>query len=227
MVLIFLWKKLICESRKYHWAWSLLNIVKYSRCVGWNLGSRHFLLNGMDFKCLRNGSASVSKMQRIGSRSLHFMWTMVFYCQSTFVEYKATKGSREGGVVAAGSDDTWEMLKLQSLWAAPLPSSLVHHPRKSAKAYLYLMHFSPVCNLQEHEVVRKRELERVFCRVRVWEGFCFSMFGLYKQGVTKSSSESQRIPHSCLGLLTYKRDINGFVQPSVWCLGGKSDSKVI
>lgn len=108
------------------------------------------------------------------------MWTMVFYCQFTFVEYEATKRSREGGVVAAGSDDTWEMLKLQSLWAAPLSSPLVHHPRKSAKAYLYLMLFSPVCNLQEHEVVRRRELERIFCRARGWEAFCFSTLGLYQ-----------------------------------------------
>lgn len=115
----------------------------------------------------------------------------MFYCQLAFVEYKATKGSREG-VVAAVSGDTCEMLKLQGLWVAPLSSSLVHHPTKSAKAYLYLMLFSPVCNLQEHEVVRRRELERLFCRARGWEEeSCFSMLDLYKQErVTKSSFES-------------------------------------
>lgn len=92
--------------------------------------------------------------------------------------------------MAAGSNDTCEMLKLLSLWAAPPSSSLVHHPRKSAKSYLYLMLFRLVYNLQEHEVVRKRELERVFCRVRGWEASCFSTSFLYKQGVTKSSFES-------------------------------------
>lgn len=92
--------------------------------------------------------------------------------------------------MAAGSDDTCEMLKLLSLWAASLSSSLVHHPRKSAKSYLYLVLFRLVCNLPEHEVVRKRELEGVFCRARGWEASCFSTLGLYKQGVTKSSFES-------------------------------------
>lgn len=152
---------------------------------------------------------------------------MVFYCKFTSVEqgHKRKKRRRSCG---CRSDDTCEMLKLQSLWAAPLSSSLVHHPRKSAKSYLYLMLCSPVCNLQEHEVVRKREVKRVFCGVREWEASCFSMLGLCKQGgATKSSFESKGISHSCLVLLTYKRDITGFVQPSVWCLEGKSDCKVI